>query len=117
MTLKNSSYLVNMDPELWRDITLSIEDAYGQSLAGKLLNHMDMRDHSIFAQLWFLRESGEKLCSMVGHIEPKDNNFEDKFTISIPPERTFVISPNYDTADLTVVQGETLWLKCSLWGN
>ena len=120
ITFKTYNYLHTLNPDEWKEIEYSVVDAYGQDLAGKFMNHMDTREVETskrIGQVWFAREDGRKLISFYGPISLKDNNFESRMSMTLENEKKQVISPNYDTATKRVDNGETLWVKCSFWGN
>mgnify|MGYP001216527191 FL=1 len=116
MTVKKDNYLVDLDPETWKYFSFSVVDAYGLDLAAKSLNHMHM-DNYYFAQIWFLREDGRKLCSYIAEMKAKDNNFEQKFDLEMKNGKEFISSKSWDLPSLRVDKGEVLWVKCSFWGN
>ena len=116
MTVKKDNYLVDLDPETWKYFSFSVVDAYGLDLAAKSLNHMHM-DNYYFAQIWFLREDGRKLCSYIAEMKAKDNNFEQKFDLEMKNGKEFITSKSWDLPSLRVDKGEVLWVKCSFWGN
>ena len=74
-------------------------------------------DNYYFAQIWFLREDGRKLCSYIAEMKAKDNNFEQKFDLEMKNGMELVIPKSYDVPSLRVDKGEALWVKCSFWGN
>lgn len=116
MTVKKDNYLVDLDPETWKYFSFSVVDAYGLDLAAKSLNHMHM-DNYYFAQIWFLREDGRKLCSYIAEMKAKDNNFEQKFDLEMKNGKELITPKSYDLPSLRVDKGEVLWVKCSFWGN
>ena len=114
---KTSDYNVVLEPASWKILYFSTIDAYGQDLAGKFLNHMDMNKLREL-QLWFAREDGTKLCSYTSKGRCRDQNFENWFTVDMDAsDKELVVSPNYDTASLEITRGEVIWIKCSTWGN
>jgi len=114
---KTSDYNVVLDPADWKILYFSTTDAYGQDLAGKFMNHMDMTKLREL-QLWFAREDGSKLCSYTSKGRCRDQNFENWFTVDMDAsDKELVVSPHYDTASLEISRGEILWIKCSAWGN
>ena len=114
---KTSDYNVVLDPKDWKMLYFSTVDAYGQDLAGKFLNHMDMTKLREL-QLWFAREDGSKLCSYTSKGRCRDQNFENWFTVDMDvSDKELVTSSSYDTVSLEVSRGEILWIKCSAWGN
>ena len=114
---KTSDYNVVLDPADWKILYFSTTDAYGQDLAGKFMNHMDMTKLREL-QLWFAREDGSKLCSYTSKGRCRDQNFENWFTVDMDAsDKELVVSPHYDTASLEISRGEVIWIKCSAWGN
>jgi len=114
---KTSDYQVVLEPANWKILYFSTTDAYGQDLAGKFLNHMDMNKLREL-QLWFAREDGTKLCSYTSRGRCRDQNFENWFTVDMDAsDKDLVVSPNYDTVSLEISRGEVIWIKCSAWGN
>ena len=116
ITVKKDNYLVDLNPETWKYFSFSVVDAYGLDLATKSLNHMHM-DNYYFAQIWFLREDGRKLCSYIAEMKAKDNNFAQKFDLEMKNGKELVVSKHFDVPSLRVDKGEVLWVKCSFWGN
>ena len=114
--VKDSSYLVSQDPEKWKYFYFSTTDAYGQDLAGKFLNHMNM-ESQYEGQVWIAKENGYKLCGYIGGMKAKDQNFERYFNLEMDNTRELLNPPHYDTQALRVDKGEVLWIKCSFWGN
>ena len=113
--VKNSSYIVDQDPEKWKYFYFSTTDAYGQDLAGKFLNHMNMESQHE-GQIWIAKENGYKLCGYIGGMQAKDQNFEYYFNLEMDNKRELLNPPHYDTQALRVDKGEILWIKCSFWG-
>jgi hypothetical protein len=114
--VKDSSYLVSQDPEKWKYFYFSTTDAYGQDLAGKFLNHMNMESQHE-GQVWIAKENGYKLCGYIGGMKVKDQNFERYFNLEMDNSVELLNPPHYDTQALRVDKGEVLWIKCSFWGN
>lgn len=120
ITFKDSSYLMTLDPDKWKNIEYGVVDAYGEDLAGTFMNHMDTRDIEFSdrkGQVWFARENGRKFISFHGTISLSDNNFESRQSMKLESGIKQIISPNYDTESKRVDYGEILWIKCSYWGN
>ena len=114
---KKSDYNVDLNPETWSYLYFSVVDAYGQDLAGTFMNHMEMNKPREL-QLWIARENGAKVCTFMGKMRCRDQNFEERFTVDLDvSDKDLVVSPNYDTASLEISRGEILWIKCSAWGN
>ena len=116
---KDSNYQYTRDPAKWKYLMYSVEDAYGESTAGKFANHMhteDVPSDYRSAQVWLVRENGLKICSYVGPIQVFDRNFEDRSDMTIENECTFVTSKNYDLQSLRIDADEIIWIKCSRWG-
>ena len=114
---KTYDYNVVLDPASWKMLYFSVVDAYGQDLAGKFLNHLDM-DNYRELQMWFAREDGTKICSYIGRMKCRDQNFEERFTVDMDAsDKELLTSPKWDTASLEITRGEVLWIKCSAWGN
>ena len=114
---KTYDYNVVLDPASWKMLYFSVVDAYGQDLAGKFLNHLDM-DNYRELQMWFARENGTKICSYIGRMKCRDQNFEDRFTVDMDAsDKELLISSKWDTASLEITRGEVIWVKCSAWGN
>ena len=114
---KKHDYNVDLDPATWRYLYFSVFDAYGQDLAGKFMNHMDMdKQREMF--VWFAREDGTKIFTYTGKMKCRDQNFEERFTVDIDAsDKDLVTSSKYDTVPLEISRGEILWIKCSAWGN
>jgi len=114
---KTYDYNVVLDPASWKMLYFSVVDAYGRDLAGKFLNHMDFNNYREL-QMWFAREDGTKICSYIGRMKCRDQNFEDRFTVDMDAsDKELLISPKWDTASLEITRGEVIWVKCSAWGN
>ena len=114
---KTYDYNVVLDPKSWKMLYFSIVDAYGQDLAGKFLNHMDIDDYRPL-QMWFAREDGTKICSYIGRMKCRDQNFEERFTVDMDAsDKQLVTSPKWDSVSLEITRGEVIWIKCSAWGN
>ena len=113
--VKDSSYLVSQDPEKWKYFYFSTTDAYGQDLAGKFLNHMHT-ESQYEGQVWIAKENGYKLCSYIGKMKVRDQNFERYFNLEMDNSVELLNPPHYDTQALRVDKGEVLWIKCSFWG-
>ena len=113
--VKDSSYLVTQDPEKWKYFYFSTTDAYGQDLAGQFLNHMHT-ESQYEGQVWIAKENGYKLCSYIGKMKVRDQNFERYFNLEMDNTRELLNPPHYDTQALRVDKGEVLWIKCSFWG-
>ena len=114
---KTYDYNVVLDPASWKMLYFSVVDAYGQDLSGKFLNHLDMNNYREL-QMWFAREDGTKICSYIGKMKCRDQNFEERFTVDMDAsDKELLTSPKWDTASLEITRGEVLWIKCSAWGN
>ena len=114
---KKSDYNVDLDPSTWSYLYFSVVDAYGQDLAGTFMNHMEMNKPREL-QLWIARENGTKVCTIMGKMRCRDQNFEERFTVDLDvSDKDLVVSPKWDTASLEISRGEILWIKCSAWGN
>ena len=118
IVFQDYNYSLELDPEKWKYIMYSVEDAYGQDLAGTFMNHMDTRnlvDQN--AQIWLVKENGRKICSFVGPLPLHDNNFAERSNMTINSECELLNPPHYDTAPLRIDAGEIIWIKHSRWGN
>ena len=114
---KTYDYNVVLDPASWKMLYFSTVDAYGQDLAGKFLNHMDFNNYREL-QMWFAREDGTKICSYIGKMKCRDQNFEERFTVDMDAsDKELLTSPKWDTVSLEISRGEVIWIKCSAWGN
>ena len=114
---KTYDYNVVLEPASWKMLYFSVVDAYGQDLAGKFLNHMDIDDYRPL-QMWFAREDGTKICSYIGRMKCRDQNFEERFTVDMDAsDKQLVTSPKWDSVSLEITRGEVIWIKCSAWGN
>ena len=114
---KKSDYNVDLNPETWSYLYFSVVDAYGQDLAGTFMNHMEMNKPREL-QLWIARENGTKICTFMGKMRCRDQNFEERFTVDLDvSDKDLVVSPHWDSASLEISRGEILWIKCSAWGN
>ena len=116
---KDRNYQYTLEPEKWKYVVYSVEDAYGNDTAGMFANHMHTEDVSSdyrAAQVWLARENGLKIGSYIGPINLYDRNFEDRSDMTIESECTFVTSKYYDLQSLRINADEIIWIKCSRWG-
>ena len=114
---KKSDYNVDLNPETWKYLYFSVFDAYEQDLAGTFMNHMEMNKQRELV-VWVARENGAKICTFMGKMRARDQNFGERFTIDFDvSDVDLVVSKHYDQASLRIDRGEILWIKCSGWGN
>ena len=118
ITCKDTNYLLSQDPDNWKHLEYTVVDAYGEDLAGTFMNHMDNQQIDFsgrVGQVWFARENGRKFISWHGVITLKDNNFENRMSMTLESGKKEVGSKNYDLESKRVDYGDVLWIKHSMW--